>query len=84
MLTRNAEEGIRGYRVVVDGYFERHAEQRGGKLHRRAVVLFYLFAAVHFATTFVAIGLRSATSDELSYSTPSRLLPRSPVMARCH
>ena len=51
MLSRNAEEGIRGYRLVVDRYFERHAEQRGGKLHRRAIVLFHLFAAVQLATT---------------------------------
>jgi glycosyltransferase involved in cell wall biosynthesis len=50
MLSRNVEEGIRGYRLVVDRYFERHPEQRSGDLHRRANTLFHLFAAVQLAT----------------------------------
>ena len=51
MNSRNVEEGIRGYRLVVDRYFERHPEQRGERLHRRAAALFHLFAAVQLATT---------------------------------
>ncbi len=51
MQSRNVEEGIRGYRMVVDRYFERHPEERGARLHRRAVALFHLFAAVQLATT---------------------------------
>ena len=50
MNSRNAEEGIRGYRLVVERYFERHPEQRGGRLHRRAEALCHLFAAVQLAT----------------------------------
>lgn len=50
MNSRNAEEGIRGYRLVVARYFERHPEQRGGRLQRRAEALCHLFAAVQLAT----------------------------------
>lgn len=51
MNSRNVLEGIRGYRLVVDRYFERHPEQRGARLHRRALALFHLFAAVQLATS---------------------------------
>jgi glycosyltransferase involved in cell wall biosynthesis len=50
MNSSNVEEGIRGYRLVVERYFERHPEQRGGRLERRATALFHLFAAVQLAT----------------------------------
>ena len=50
MNSRNVEEGIRGYRLVVDRYFERHPSQRGTKLERRALALFHVFAAVQLAT----------------------------------
>lgn len=45
MNSRNVEEGIRGYRLVVDRYFERHPDRRGERLHRRAIALFHVFAA---------------------------------------
>jgi glycosyltransferase involved in cell wall biosynthesis len=51
MNSRNAEEGIRGYRLVVERYFERHPEQRGRRVHRRALALFHLFAAVQLASS---------------------------------
>ncbi|MGH3109993.1 MAG: glycosyltransferase [Gaiellaceae bacterium] len=50
MNSRNVEEGIRGYRLVVDRYFERHPEQRGQRVHRRATALYHLFAAFQLAT----------------------------------
>jgi glycosyltransferase involved in cell wall biosynthesis len=50
MNSRNVEEGIRGYGLVVQRYFERHPEQKGRRLHRRALALFHLFAAVQLAT----------------------------------
>ena len=50
MNSRNVPEGIRGYRLVVERYFERHPEQRGGRLQRRAEALYHLFAAVQLAT----------------------------------
>jgi glycosyltransferase involved in cell wall biosynthesis len=50
MNSRNVEEGIRGYRLVVDRYFERHPEQRSRRLYRQAIALFHLFAAVQLAT----------------------------------
>ena len=50
MNSLNVPEGIRGYRLVVDRYFERHPEQRGRRLHRRADALYHLFAAVQLAT----------------------------------
>ncbi len=49
MNSRNVAEGVRGYRLVVERYFERHPEQRGGRLHRRALALFHLFAAAQLA-----------------------------------
>jgi glycosyltransferase involved in cell wall biosynthesis len=51
MNSRNVAEGIRGYRMVVDRYFERHPEQRSTRLHRRANALFHLFAATQLATS---------------------------------
>jgi glycosyltransferase involved in cell wall biosynthesis len=50
MNSRNVPEGIRGYRLVVERYFDRHPEQRGGRLQRRAEALYHLFAAVQLAT----------------------------------
>lgn len=50
MNSRNLEEGIRGYGLVVERYFERHPERRGTRLERRAIALYHLFAAVHLAT----------------------------------
>lgn len=50
MNSRNVEEGIRGYRLVVERYFERHPEQRGQRIHRRALALYHVFAAVQLAT----------------------------------
>ena len=49
MNSRNVEEGIRGYRLVVDRYFERHPEQRGERVYRRATALFHVFAAAQAA-----------------------------------
>jgi glycosyltransferase involved in cell wall biosynthesis len=51
MNSRNVEEGIRGYRLVVERYFDRHPEQRGRRLQRRAEALYHLFAAVQLATS---------------------------------
>ena len=56
MNSRNVEEGIRGYGLVVRRYFERHPEQRGERLHRRALALFHLFAAVQLATALRRYG----------------------------
>jgi glycosyltransferase involved in cell wall biosynthesis len=50
MNSRNVAEGIRGYQLVVERYFDRNPELRGGSLHRRAEALFHLFAAVQLAT----------------------------------
>jgi len=52
MNSRNVEEGIRGYRLVVDRYFERHPEQRGERVYRRATALFHVFAAAQAAGSF--------------------------------
>jgi glycosyltransferase involved in cell wall biosynthesis len=62
MNSRNIEEGIRGYGLVVDRYFDRHPEQRGKRFHRRARALFHLFAAVQLAT---ALHRRRAALREL-------------------
>jgi glycosyltransferase involved in cell wall biosynthesis len=51
MNSRNVPEGIRGYRLVVERYFERNPERRGTRLHRRADALYHLFAAVQLATS---------------------------------
>lgn len=51
MNSRNVPEGIRGYRLVVERYFDRHPEQRGDRLHRRAEALYHLFAAMQLATS---------------------------------
>jgi glycosyltransferase involved in cell wall biosynthesis len=50
MNSLDVVEGIRGYRFVVDRYFDRHPEQRGGRLHRRADALYHLFAATQTAS----------------------------------
>jgi glycosyltransferase involved in cell wall biosynthesis len=50
MNSRDAARGIEGYRLVVDRYFERHPEQRGVRLSRRAEVEFHLFAAAQLTT----------------------------------
>jgi glycosyltransferase involved in cell wall biosynthesis len=50
MNSRDVEQGIRGYELVVARYFQRHPEQRGTRLHRRAVALYHLFAAVQLST----------------------------------
>ncbi len=63
MNSRNVEEGIRGYRLVVERYFDRHPEQRGRRLQRRAEALYHLFAAVQLATS--SRGYRAAF-DELA------------------
>jgi O-antigen biosynthesis protein len=62
MNSRNVEEGIRGYGLVVGRYFERHPEQRGRSFHRRARALFHLFAAVQLAT---GLGRHRAAFREL-------------------
>ncbi len=59
MNSRNVEEGIRGYSLVVGRYFERHPELRRSRLHRRAVALFHLFAAVQLATALRRFGASS-------------------------
>ena len=51
MNSRNVPEGIRGYRLVVERYFDRHPEQTGGRLQRRAEALYHLFAAFQLATS---------------------------------
>ncbi len=45
MTSRDVAEGVRGYRLVAERYFERHPEQRSGTLHRRSLALTHLFAA---------------------------------------
>jgi glycosyltransferase involved in cell wall biosynthesis len=50
MNSLDVVEGIRGYRRVVDRYFDRNPEQRGGRLERRAEALYHLFAATQTAS----------------------------------
>jgi glycosyltransferase involved in cell wall biosynthesis len=50
MNSRNVLEGIRGYRLVVDRYFERNPELRGSRLQRRADARYHVFAAIQLAT----------------------------------
>ena len=45
MKSLDVEAGVRGYRRVVERYFERHPEQRGTALARRAETRYHLFAA---------------------------------------
>lgn len=56
MNSRNVEDGIRGYRLVVERYFERHPEQRGGRLFRRAHAHYHLFAAIQLTTALQRYG----------------------------
>ena len=83
MNSRNVPEGIRGYRLVVDRYFQRHPEQRGGRLQRRAEALYHLFAATQLATSLhryraaVAELGRALTRDPL---TTLAALPRHGAM----
>jgi O-antigen biosynthesis protein len=90
MNSRNVEEGIRGYRLVVDRYFERHPEQRGTRLQRRATALYHLFAAVHLASELrrrreAWVHIRRALA--LDPVTTARALPRHgamPLMPAAH
>jgi len=50
MNSRDVNEGVNGYRMVVDRYFERHPDERGQTLERRARVGFHLFATMQSAT----------------------------------
>jgi glycosyltransferase involved in cell wall biosynthesis len=50
MNSRDVRQGINGYRLVVERYFERHPHERGSVLERRASAGFHLFAAVQSAT----------------------------------
>lgn len=50
MSSKNVLEGIRGYRLVVERYFQRHPDERGGRLERRALAGYHVFAAVQYAT----------------------------------
>jgi glycosyltransferase involved in cell wall biosynthesis len=83
MNSRNVPEGIRGYRLVVERYFDRNPEQRGGRLQHRAEALCHLFAAVQLATGLrryrAAFGelVRAVARDPL---TTLVALPRHGVM----
>jgi glycosyltransferase involved in cell wall biosynthesis len=50
MNSRDVRQGVNGYRLVVERYFERHPDERGRALERRARAGFHLFAAVQSAT----------------------------------
>jgi glycosyltransferase involved in cell wall biosynthesis len=50
MNSRDVEQGVNGYRLVVDRYFERHPDERGRPLERRARVGFHLFATMQCVT----------------------------------
>jgi glycosyltransferase involved in cell wall biosynthesis len=50
MNSRDVEQGVNGYRLVVERYFERHPDERGRALEQRARVGFHLFATVQCAT----------------------------------
>lgn len=50
MNSRDARKGIEGYRLVVERYFERHPDARGGALERRARAGYHAFAAIQSAT----------------------------------
>jgi glycosyltransferase involved in cell wall biosynthesis len=50
MNSRDVEQGVNGYRLVVDRYFERHPDDRGRQLERRARVGFHLFATMQCVT----------------------------------
>jgi O-antigen biosynthesis protein len=50
MNSRDVRQGVNGYRLVVERYFERHPDERGRALERSARAGFHLFAAVQGAT----------------------------------
>jgi glycosyltransferase involved in cell wall biosynthesis len=50
MSSRDLAAGIHGYRRVVERFFERHPEQRGSALERKATAEWNLFAAEHLLT----------------------------------
>jgi glycosyltransferase involved in cell wall biosynthesis len=50
MNSRDVEQGVHGYRLVVDRYFERHPHERGKALEKRARVGFHLFATIQCVT----------------------------------
>ena len=90
MNSRNVEEGIRGYRLVVERYFERHPGQRGTRLERRSLALFHLFASVQLATarrryresaSHLWRALRLDPREALA-SLPSSGMPLTPTPAR--
>jgi len=83
MNSRNVPEGIRGYRLVVDRYFERHPEQQGGPLERRAEALYHLFAAAQLATSlrrYRAALVELARALGCDPLTTLRALPRHAAM----
>jgi glycosyltransferase involved in cell wall biosynthesis len=80
MNSKNVEQGVRGYRLVVERYFERHPDQRGTRVHRRAMALYHLFAAVQLVA---ATGRLRGTSDEHLLSIPWLSWRHSRVTARC-
>ena len=65
IASRNAEERIRGSRFVVEPYFERHPEQHGRRLHRRARAFYPLSAAIQLAT---ALRRYRASARELGHA----------------
>jgi glycosyltransferase involved in cell wall biosynthesis len=83
MNSRDIAEGIRGYRMVLDRYFERHPEAHGGELERRANAHYHLFAAAQEAGELGRYRaslrhLRRAFS--LDAATTLKQLPRHGVM----
>lgn len=69
MNSRDVRRGIEGYELVLRRYFDRHPEQRGTRLERRAYATFHSFAAVRSARSLreyrAAAGhaVRSIASD---------------------
>jgi glycosyltransferase involved in cell wall biosynthesis len=69
MNSRDVRRGIEGYELVLRRYFDRHPEQRGTRLERRAHATFHAFAAVQSARSLrdvrAALGhaARSLASD---------------------
>jgi glycosyltransferase involved in cell wall biosynthesis len=49
MNSRDVRRGIEGYELVVRRYFERHPDERGGRIERRARAAYHAFAAVQHA-----------------------------------
>lgn len=69
MNSRDVRRGIEGYELVLRRYFDRHPEQRGTRLERRAYATFHSFAAIQSARSLrdyrAALGhaARSVASD---------------------